>query len=299
MQITTPVAVIFYNRPEVLAKLVELLSAHTFSLLFLVADGPKQEKAGDAEACKQTREIAEKLTSVSDEFVRVYAPTNLGCRRRVKTGLDDVFLNCSEAIILEDDCLPDDSFFPYASKLLRLYADNPQVSHISGCNRGVPSRLFTGSYSFSKLPIVWGWATWRDAWQEYDEDLSGKSELIEQTWPGKNRSIEYWNKRYERVQQGDGDSWAFHWQFSLWRQGKLSVVPTVNMVENIGFGVEDSTHTANETHWQGDLTAKSTPFPLVHPEIKRNFKLDQYFINRIYKPKTWYRRMKQLYQRIK
>jgi hypothetical protein len=183
---------------------------------------------------------------VSTEF----ADKNLGCRRRVSSGLDWVFGQATEAIILEDDCLPHPSFFRYCESLLDRFREDERVMHLSGNNfqRG---RSRTGdSYYFSRYCHIWGWATWRRAWRHYDVTMSSwptSRGLIRGTFSDEAEA-DFWAGLFDRVHAGEIDTWDYQWLYACWSQSGLAIVPDVNLVSNLGFGPE-----ATHTHEDSDM----------------------------------------------
>jgi len=210
--------------------------------IWLVADGPKD--SGEAELCRQAREVAEKAVNWPCEVTRVYAETNLGLRTRLETGLDAVFAREAAAILLEEDCHPTEDFFPFCEAMLERYREEPRVGGISG-NCFLPAGAkVKGDYFFSRYLHIWGWATWARAWQGYDRTrwvwpAGGLRELFPDA--GK-RETDYWNRVYARVAAGEINTWDYRWVADLWRRGMVSITPAQNLVTNQGFG-EGATHT--------------------------------------------------------
>lgn len=286
MYIPTPVAIVFYNRPEYLGQLVNALSAHRFAKLYLIADGPKTGLPHDRKACDEARHIAERLAVVAEDLFCVYAPSNMGCRQRIRSGLDLLFVQCDEAIILEDDCIPSPDFFRFAEELLARYRDKESVAHIAGCNRGLSSKYFSSSYAFSRFPLGWGWATWRRAWMEYRDEVDDWPQICQAVWGDDHRALAYWHDKYERLQNGEIDTWDYSWQLSLWRNHRRAIVPKYNMVKNVGFG-DLATHT-RDVHWQGSLETCPMSFPLSHPAGNEGMRIDTQLQHRIYHPRGRY-----------
>ena len=164
----TPVVLLIYNRPDLTARVFAKIARARPARLLVVADGPKD--AADAVKCQLARAVTDKIEW--DCCVdRDYAAENLGCKRRVSSGLDWAFSIVEEAIILEDDCLPDITFFPFCEELLCRYRKDERIGHISGDNFCKDSDRTPYSYSFSRYTNNWGWATWRRSWQQYDVDM--------------------------------------------------------------------------------------------------------------------------------
>jgi hypothetical protein len=196
-----------------------------------------------------------------------FAAENMGCRRRVISGLNWVFSLVEEAIVLEDDCVADQSFFPYCTELLERYRDNRQIGMIAGFNYE-GSFLNPYSYYFSSLVPIWGWATWRRSWEQYDERMEGwpeakRSGLLERLFHNR-RVVAHWENIFDQMHDGKGpNTWDYQWVYTCWSRNWLNILPAKNLVQNIGFG-QNATHTTN---W-GPLSAirtDSMEFPLHHP----------------------------------
>jgi hypothetical protein len=265
-QLGTPVVMIVFNRPELTRRVFAAIAMARPSRLLLVADGPRPDREGEAELCAEVREIVSRVDwpcKVETNF----APANLGPRVRAVSGLNWVFSLVEEAIVLEDDCLPDQSFFPYCVELLERYRDNPQIGLISGFNLEGSFR-HADSYYFSSLVSIWGWATWRRSWQQYDEYMKGwpeakRSGLVERLFPDR-KVVKYWEGMLDRMHDGSGpNAWDYQWVYTCWSRNWLNIIPTRNLVQNIGFG-QDATHTKNQDPL-ANIRADAMGFPLRHP----------------------------------
>ena len=248
MTCSTPVVFLIFRRPDLTALVFEAIRQAQPSKLLVVADGPRHE--AEAELCQQARAITEQV-DWDCQVLRNYADVNLGCRRRVSSGLDWAFDQVEEAIVLEDDCLPHPSFFYYCQELLDRYRDDQRIWCISGNNFQQGQWRGEASYYFSNYNHCWGWASWRRAWQRYDHNLTH--------WPafrdGKyltgildsDLEVEYGQVIFERLySQGQPNSWAYPWVFTCWQNRGLTALPNVNLVSNIGFG-KDGTHTLEDS----------------------------------------------------
>lgn len=277
--VSTPVAFFIFNRPDVTAEVFGAIARARPRRLLVVADGPRT--AEEAERCARTRAVVERvdwdcevLTNFSDE--------NLGCRRRVASGLDWVFAEAEEAIILEDDCLPAPDFFPFCAELLERYREDERVMHVSGDNfQGGRSRT-PASYYFSRYFHIWGWATWRRAWRHYDVGM--------RTWPEsrdlirglfeREEEADFWASIFDRVHAGQIDTWDYQWVYACWSQSGLAVTPDVNLVSNLGFG-PDATHTREE-NGMARLPVESLG-PVRHPELViRHRAADDYSFDHVF-----------------
>lgn len=265
-QLKTPVAFIIFNRPATARRVFAAIAQSKPPKLLVVADGPRTDHSGEADACAETRAIIEQV-DWECQVMTHFATANMGCRRRLSSGLDWVFDTVEQAIILEDDCLPDPSFFRFCEELLHRYRDDERVAHIGGSNFQLGRHRTPNSYYFSRFDHVWGWASWSAAWQHYDVDLARWPALRDRGWLegvfGDPKQVRYWRRILDRVAAGEIDTWDYQWQFACWLQGALSAIPSVNLVSNIGFGL-DSTHTRAGSPL-ADMPRDVISFPLRHP----------------------------------
>ncbi|MGE0883131.1 MAG: glycosyltransferase family 2 protein [Blastocatellales bacterium] len=276
--VNVPVALIIFNRPEPTAKVFAAIRQARPSDLIIIADGARSGKKGEAETCAAARAVTEQIDWPCNA-VRHYAGQNLGCRDRVASGLDLVFDQFDRAIILEDDCLPEPSFFRFCEELLERYRDDERVMAISGDNFLFGKQRIEDSYYFSRYPHVWGWATWRRAWRHYDVKMSNWPEMREQGWLKEilddRAAISFWQDVFQSVYEGRIDTWDYQWTYACWQQGGLTALPRTNLISNIGFGA-DATHTKRQSQFS-NMTVEPLSFPLQHPpEITRNIEADAY-----------------------
>ena len=264
----TPVVLIIYNRPdttrEVFAKVAQACPRN----LFVIADGPRRERPGDDERCAAARSVVADI-QWDCNVLRNYADENLGCKQRVATGLDWVFSLVDDAIILEDDCVPSESFFRFCDELLERYREDERVMHISGDNflANQPNRIF--DYYFSRYPHVWGWATWRRAWRYFDVTMKHWKEVPDKGWLMQVfNSVDerrFWKHAWDSVATGAIDTWDYQWAFACIVESSLCIAPFRNLVTNIGF-LAESTHTRHANPRLA-VPASELEFPLRHPEL--------------------------------
>ena len=242
---STPILFLVFNRPDTTETVFRRIREIKPTRLFVSADGPRSQKPGENQKCAETRRIIEKVDWPCDVKTN-YSDANLGCRKAVSTGIDWFFAQVEEGIILEDDCLPDLSFFSFCEALLAQYRDDSRVMHIGGVNFQNGNIRGDGSYYFSQLCHVWGWATWKRAWNQHDVNLSSYPLALEQkklsdayALPAMER---YWKKNFDLVYNGIKDTWDFQWQYAVSIAHGLTILPNVNLISNIGFSGE-ATHT--------------------------------------------------------
>ena len=263
----TPVAFLIFNRPDTTAAVFAAIAKARPATLLVVADGPRASRRGEEELCAAARAVigrvdwpCQVLTNFSDH--------NLGCRGRVSSGIDWVFSQVEEAIFLEDDCLPDPTFFPFCEQMLDRFRTDSRVMHIGGTNFQGAARISDDSYYFSRHVHVWGWASWRRAWQHYDVDMgawtwaraTGRISDILST-PMERRAF---TPLFDRVARGEIDTWDTQWTVACRAQNALSIVPARNLVSNIGFR-GDATHTSDSGHPVATMPTFPLAQPLTHP----------------------------------
>lgn len=269
-RLQTPVALFIFRRPHTTRRVFESIAQVKPLKLLVIADGARTSE--EFVLCAEARSIVERVDWDCDVSLN-YSDVNLGLKRRVSSGLDWVFEQVEEAIILEDDCLPDTSFFRFCEELLTCYRDDPRIMHISG-NYFHTHLRFSESYYFSKYPHIWGWATWRRAWKYYDVTMESWNDIeIRRTFLEKFQTPRvrlYWNMILDQVKAGEINTWDFQWVFHCMLRGGLAINPTSNLVTNIGFSA-DATHTFKLEDMLANLPRQSITFPLKHPpEVELN-----------------------------
>lgn len=245
--INVPVVLFVFNRPDYTALALKQIQLVRPTTLIVVADGPRKGHPTDAENCRRVREIVDNTINWPVDFTRQYSEFNLGCKLRVSSGLDYVFQAFEKAIIIEDDCLPDPSFFLFCQQLLERYADDERVGLISGDNFVPKEFLNDDSYYFSRYAHIWGWATWRRTWQMYDVNMRDWPLLRDTAWlqtlfPDLAEAL-YWKKIFDQTFEGHINTWDYQLQFQMFKSKSACVIPSVNLVTNVGVG-ESATHTS-------------------------------------------------------
>lgn len=263
----TPVVFIIFKRPQTTEKVFEAIRQAKPPKLFVIADGSRKHHPGEAEKCEATRAIIERIDWECEIYTN-YSEVNLGCAKRVASGLDWVFNQVEEAIILEDDCVPHPTFFPFCEELLEKYRYDTRIGSISGQNVQFGSKRANYSYYFSRYNHCWGWATWRRAWQQYDFDIKLWREIQKQDFLQDilkdPQAVRTWSNIFESVYNNPlGITWDYQWTFACWVHNSLGIISNVNLISNIGFGSE-GTHTLGENAF-ANLPVEAIDFPLHHP----------------------------------
>jgi hypothetical protein len=260
------VILIIFNRPDTTRRVAEAIAKARPARLLVVADGPRVNYPEDRAKVEETRKVIDEI-DWQCEVLRNYSDVNMTCRKRIVTGLDWAFSIVEEAIILEDDTLPDQSFFPFCAELLERYRHNEEVAYIGGYQFFPDSSCVPDSYYFSIYGSIWGWATWRRAWQLNDDAMKDWPELKKSGWVNRifpeEHISEFFEKTWDKMWEGF-DTWDYRWYFAIRRHNMLSVVPSFSMIENIGFG-GSATHTTSQPPEYQLRKAKQMVFPLRHP----------------------------------
>jgi hypothetical protein len=266
-QLQKPVVFLIFRRPDTTARVFAEIARARPPKLLVVADGPRADRPGEAEKCAAARAIIEQVDWPC-EVLTNYADSNMGCARRVSSGLDWAFSLVEEAIILEDDCLPHPTFFRYCEELLERYRDDTRIMVVSGDNFQQGRRRTDDSYYFSRYPHCWGWATWRRAWRYYDHAMSLWPVVRDQGWLDDvlqdRQLITYWSTQFQKTHEGLIDSWNYRWMLNCWFQNGLTVLPNVNLVSNIGFG-ENGTNSLLQDSSLSNIPVQEMQFPLKLP----------------------------------
>jgi hypothetical protein len=279
-----PVLCLAFNRPDLFKDLLGAIRKGGGRELFIAIDGPRAGHSGDLALCEQVRALAEGVDWATRVEIKVQE-RNLGVRDAVESAVSWALGHSSAIIILEDDCMPDPSFFRFCDELLVRYRDDGRVMQIAGTNWGAaPTRFDRCSYAFTSFAPIWGWATWRRAWDLYDRKFESwpqvKASGLARDLPVSRRFRRLLEPEWDRVGI-DGGEWDRKWQYSILRHHGLSACPQRNLVMNVGFR-EDGTHLTGVDRVFSELPLERISAPLVHPpEVARNAGVESVF-ERIY-----------------
>lgn len=264
---TPPVLLTIWRRPEATRRVLDRVREAQPGRLLIAGDGPGAD--ADRATVMATRRLVEAGVDWDCDVETLYRDRNRGCRAAMSEALDWFFERVPEGIVLEDDCVPHRDFFGYCAELLDRYRDDDRVLHIGGDNSSHAAWGSDDSYRFVRWSKVWGWASWRRAWQQYDRDLHL---WRARTRGGRARRVlpdrfdrEVWVPRFERLRtEGRPDTWDYQWIATGLLHDGLAIVPRVNLVTNVGFGPE-ATHTRRAA---SPLAEQPTGpiLPLHHPD---------------------------------
>lgn len=234
----TPVAIIIYNRPDYTIKLINKINKFKIKKIYIIADGPKKNNKYDLGLVNQTRKLINNKLKINKK-IKIYSNKNLGCRRRVITGLDKVFKIEKKLIILEDDCIPSKKFFNFTEKMLILHYKNKKISSILGTNH-LTKWKSKSNYIFSRNFHPWGWATWNDRWLKKKMDpsflLIFKSIKFLSKYLGSIRAAIFWSIKIFIIKIKKKDVWDYSWCYYNFLKKNIHIAPYFNLIDNIGVG---------------------------------------------------------------
>lgn len=279
-----PVLLVTFNRPEKTHRVFSKIREYQPEKLFIAADGPRKSNPDDSSLCEETRKIVD-LIDWKCEVQTLFQTENLGCRLAVSSAIDWFFDKVEAGIILEDDCLPNRTFFYFCEEMLDKYKNDEKVMHINGTNSQFGHVRGEATYYFSHCPQVWGWATWKRAWKFNDLEMKNLDNFVKSKKAFhlfKNKRVaRFWNSLFKHVIKREVSTWAVPWSYSVMNKGGLVITPNVNLVENIGFD-KFATH----TQVRNDLLKQKANFlgEIKHPlEKKADLKADVFLFQKIYK----------------
>ena len=245
----TPVLFLVFNRPDTTIQVFEKICNAKPSRLYVACDGPRINNLED----KGKIEIVQNIIAKVDwpcEVKTLYREKNLGCKIAVSEAITWFFNHEEQGIILEDDCLPSDSFFVFCEELLNKYKYEDRIMHIAGMtyvekNKGVNNY----SYHFCKVGGIWGWASWRRAWKKYELEMNSYKQAIQENifdhiFTGKSQ-MKYFFKNIFKNAYKNNYTWDYQWTFTKIIHNSINIMPAKNLIKNIGFGNKNATHTTN------------------------------------------------------
>jgi hypothetical protein len=280
----TPILFLIFNRPDKTKLVFERIRESRPKYFYIAADGPRS--LSESVLCEQTRALIINKIDWPCEVHTLFRENNLGCTNAVTSAISWFFEQVESGIILEDDCLPDPSFFAYCAELLEKYASENSIKHIAGSNFIFDKQIGTASYYFSSISICWGWATWRRAWKEFElntvEEISEEKYIEALHFPNFiKRHTAYWKKQFDYHRKGEDNIWDYRWLFNLWFNKGLAINPNKNLVKNIGYGADATTSTGQNEKRNVLANLKTASIQsIVHPStIFINIEADSLLCN--------------------
>jgi hypothetical protein len=270
----SPILFMVFNRPDVTRRVFDAIRKAKPPKLYIAADAPRENKAGEVERCRVVQEIISKVDWPC-EVNKLIREKNLGCKKAVSSAIDWFFSQEPEGIILEDDCLPHPDFFTYCDELLERYRNDERVGLISGTalvDMTKDDLLWDNEdFVFCRYFSIWGWASWRRVWADYDVSISTwkdrRDDIAALTRNARLRTIH--NANFDAVSGGQLNTWDYQLGYMMWASSRLAITPRFNLIENTGFG-EDATHTkrsGGELELRSRMSSKRIKFPLSAPNL--------------------------------
>lgn len=287
----TAVLLLLFNRPKYTEKLIAEVQKYSPTRIYIHCDGPRKGNKRDKKKCIEVKKIINKMVDWKCKKKIIYQKKNLGLKEAVIHGIDFFFKNEKRGIILEDSMLPSRSFFLFCNKLLEKYENSNNVSLISGWNP-ISDCKIKESYTFSELPKIWGWATWRRSWLLLDRKMK--------RWPKqkKNKWMKYklkkpfffrfyWEKIFQDTFSNKTNTWDYNLVYSNWLSNKISIVPKCNLVINQDIDAKELT--THKNNFIDKVKKINLTFPLIHPiKLAVNRDYDNIYYNKFYNFKLFF-----------
>ncbi|MCE6991391.1 nucleotide-diphospho-sugar transferase [Dyadobacter sp. CY323] len=282
---STPILFLIFNRVDVTQKVFDQIKKVRPKYLYVAADGPRKQKDTDIIKCEETRRIIDQV-DWDCEVQTLFRTQNMGCGPAVATAISWFFEQVESGIVLEDDCFPNTTFFPYCEELLEKYKDAEQIKFIGGNNFQNGQKRGEASYYLSRYPTSWGWASWRRSWQAFNPDISDCREVIESGQIDNifntTKEKKHWINSLVKASNERNSVWDFYFYFAIWKRDGLCITPNKNLVINLGF-FDQGTHYFLKDSTKTNVKAEEMDLPMVHPDsLQVNRQADRYTFDHFY-----------------
>lgn len=286
-----PVLLLIWNRPNLLEKSLFVIEKIKPRKIFVACDGPRKNNIDDIKKIKKCKQLIKEKINWHCEIKEKYNNENMGCAKSVSNAITWFFKNVDYGIILEDDCFPHQLFFNFAETLLKKYINDKKIWSIGAINLQNGSIIGDGSYYLSIYNHCWGWATWKDRWDEYDHNLMNWDEFIKSNLLhgifSSSEELNYWKKYINKViKTGNPDSWAIRWFACCLMNGGLTILPNQSLVQNVGFGINSTNTRFNNSKSRENFNNIQFKIfePIKHPKFLLRSKLaDEYTFKNHYR----------------
>lgn len=282
-----PVLLIAFNRPDFTSIVFETIRKYKPKKLYIAVNAPRKDRQDEVQRCKQVRNIV-KSVDWDCEVHTLFRKDHLRLKLSVSGAIDWFFKNEERGIILEDDIVPESSFYFFCEELLERYKDDSRIGMISGDNFGFGYKRGEKSYYFSRYTHIWGWASWRRAWKDYDIDMKDYEKFVDQDRLSDvfqdPRERDFWKLAFGKVAYEDFETWDYQWVYCNLKNNRLNIMPSINLIKNIGFG-ETAAHTTETNSPYANMQVQSLSFPLKHPDfIVRDIWSDEFSVKTFLPP---------------
>jgi hypothetical protein len=287
----TAVLFLIFNRLDTTKLVFETIKKVKPPRIYIASDGARENNPTEKKVVQEVRDYLMSQIDWDCEVKTLFRDNNMGCKYAVSTAIDWFFKNEEMGIILEDDCVPVQSFYYYCEELLEKYKEDKRIWHISG-NNFIDEDSLSADFSYYFGGIygsIWGWASWRDRWNHYDVEIKlfeklKNNQLLENCYDG-GLAVKSRLNNFQSIRNGL-DTWDYQWVFTRWINNGLTIIPSVNLVFNAGFG-EGATHTLSKNDVRAKLKVNEIEFPLKHPAyVIRDSAKEHNFYKRFEKVKT-------------
>jgi hypothetical protein len=240
-----PVLLISFNRPETTCLVFEQIRKLRPSHLYVFSDAPRKDTPEDIDLVETCRYLVDdSQIDWECKVERWFPDSNMGCALGISSAITWAFETCTQLIIMEDDCLPHPSFFTFSKSMLDMYKGNDRIMHISGTLLNEDLKTSNSDHFFSLIGNTGGWATWKRAWNKYDfwmEQLPEmKNQKRIQSLIRNANTLKYWLQRFDEVYAEEKkQNWEVQWQYTLFKNYGLAVVPNTNLISNIGYMIPE------------------------------------------------------------
>ena len=293
MSYAVPILLTVFNRPDTTRLVWERIRAQRPLHLYIAADGPRHHIKDEAQRCDAVRQLVSQVDWPCSVYT-LFRDQNVGCRKAMAGAITWFFQQVPYGVILEDDCVPHDDFFRFCETLLHRYQDVETVGIISGSNPLATQVPALYSYAWTSYPQIWGWASWQRVWQKYDENLDDWPAIRHQLFrhvPSISWGMRcYYSALFKKIKKKQIDTWDIQVNHMTLKHRLLTVLPTHNLISNIGFG-KGATHTHHAHDPMANVPAQSMVFPLQHPpDMHPDPVWDSLIATQLY---PWQRRIRQ------
>jgi len=261
------VAFFTFNRLDTTIQVFETIRMAKPDRLYLISDGPRKDNASDVENINRVRDYVENSIDWTCEVKKNYASFNMGCMDRIASGISWVFEFEEAAVILEDDIKPTPDFYDFMQAMLERYQNDENIMLVSGF-KIINSFPIEDSYTFSNFPMIWGWATWRRAWEYFDKNIADWPEIKKRG--DLKKYFNFWGYLVEVIHLNEiyykktNKIWDYQWTYAVLKRNGLAIIPKVNLIENLGIGHAEATNTGNKL--SQDFTTHHLERPYRHPQ---------------------------------
>jgi hypothetical protein len=272
--IDIPTALIFFARPDLLKVTFEAIRKAKPNKLFLIQDGSRINNETDKFNIEKCRNIVSAIDWDCEVF-RNYSEENLGCGMRVYSGIKWAFQHVDRLLVLEDDCVPAQSLFPFTEELLEKYKNDDRIGMICGMNNLGLYEEVPNDYLFTTSGSIWGWATWKRVWDNFEYNLeflddSYSTDLVFKTEKTLESLSDYITKNLKEGKKLT--SWSFQLGMNMFLQSQLNIVPKHNLISNIGIA-ENGANSVSSIKFMPKglrrlyfMKTYTLKFPITHPK---------------------------------